>query len=462
MKKNLRFFLALWAAKSAALFSRLFRLDRPHLPGSVAAGICPDFLARITKPATVIAVTGTNGKTAVCRILVDLLTADGKVPLHNLDTGNLQGGILSAFLNSCTLTGRFRQEVAVLEIDERSTVHIFKCITPDMVVITNLFRGSFKRCVHSEFIAGLLEQAIPSSATLVLNADDLIVSSLSPQNRRITFGIPKQPQDDDTMPGSVCDLVACPRCNTKLRYEFRRYSHIGRAHCPTCSFGSRPADYEMICVDEQRRRVQMMTPQGELVFPLIGTTVTDHYNLLAAATVWLTIGGSPSRITDSLPTMFAHLTESVKRVGKKRVTCLLSKCQNPTACSRSFDLVRQESGSKAVILLIDHKHDAEHSSENISWLYDTEFEFFADRPADYILVVGSRSADVRVRLLLAGVEDSRIRCEQAYADYTDDPAFARVDHTFILYDRFTKEYADALQERLVARLSGRPPKEETP
>ncbi len=454
MRKNARFFLALWTAKLTALTLRLFHRDRPHLPGSVAAKLCPDFLSRITKPATVIAVTGTNGKTAVCRILVDLLTADGQAPLHNLDTGNLQGGILSAFLKNCTLGGRFRQSVAVLEIDERSTVHIFKCISPDWIVITNLFRGSFKRSVHSEFIASLLEKAIPADAKLILNGDDLIVRSLSPANRRITFGIAKQPQDDRLLPGSMCDLFACPRCNTKLKYEFRRYNHIGRAHCPNCSFGFEPVDYETVRVDEQAKTVLLRTPKGELTFPLIGSTVTDHYNLLTASTVWLELGGSPSRITRSLPSLFAHLTESVRYVKGKRVTCLLSKGQNPTACSRAFDQVRQERASKAAILLLDHLPDAAHSSENISWLYDTAFEHFADNPPERIFVIGHRSADIRVRLLLAGVPDDRIRCEQEYADYSDDPVFLQVKHTFILYDRFTKDYADALQERLVARLNG--------
>jgi len=454
VRKNLRFFCALWAAKLTALALRLFRYDRPHLPGSVAAGICPDFLSRIDQPATVIAVTGTNGKTAVCRILVDLLTADGERPLHNLDTGNLQGGILSAFLNNCTLLGKFRQSIAVLEIDERSTVHIFKCITPDYVLITNLFRGSFKRCVHSEFIFSLLEQAIPPSATLILNGDDLISSSIAMHNKRITFGIARQPQDDLTTPGSMCDLFACPRCNTRLVYDFRRYNHIGRAHCPTCSFGSVTPDYEMLEVNEAARIVRLSTPKEELTFPLIGSTVTDHYNLLAAATAWLELGGSASRITRSLPSMFAHLTESTQTVGHKRITCVLSKCQNPTACSRAFDLVRQETASKAVILLIDHLPDATHSSENISWLYDTEFECFADRPAEFILVIGNRAEDVKVRLLLAGVDAGRIRCEQTYADYASLEPFQTVDHIFILYDRFTKEYATALQERLAARLNG--------
>ncbi len=459
MKKTPRFFIALWAAKMTAAFCRLAHRDAAHHPGSVAAKLCPDFLSRIDQPATVIAVTGTNGKTAVCRLLTEMLAADGNPPLHNLETGNLQGGILSCFLRECTLTGKFRQSVAVLEIDERSTVHIFKCITPDYLLITNLFRGSFKRCVHSEFIARILENSVPPSTKLILNADDLISSRIAPANDRVTFGIAKQPEDEDNAPTKVCDLFACPRCNTTLHYDFRRYNHIGRAHCPTCGFGSEAADYELTHIDKDAGRMFVRTPDGEESYPLPSASLVDQYNTLAALTAWQELGGDAAPILHSLPSLLRHPTDEATAVGGKTVALLLSKGQNPTACSRAFAAVRRGNGKKAVILLIEHIPDAERTSENISWLYDTDFEFFADDSICQIVVAGSRAADMRVRLLLAGVPDERIVCVHEEFNPVRDVALDEADTVYVLYDRYTLPAAQIIKERLVNRLQDEAAKE---
>lgn len=459
MKKSPRFFFALWAAKLTAAFCRLTKRNTAHRPGSVAAKLCPDFLSRIDQPAAVIAVTGTNGKTAVCRLLVEMLTADGNPPLHNLGTGNLQGGILSCFLDACTLTGKFRQSVAVLEIDERSTVHIFKCITPDYLLITNLFRGSFKRCVHSEFIARLLENSIPPSTKLILNADDLISSRIAPANARVTFGIAKQPEDNNAAQTKVCDLFACPRCNTTLHYDFRRYNHIGRAHCPTCGFASESADYEITRIDKEAGLMVAHTPHGEATYPLPSASIVDQYNTLAALAAWQELGGDAAPILRSLPSLLRHKDDEIITVNDKTVALLLSKGQNPTACSRAFDTVRRGEGKKAVILLIEHLPDAERTSENISWIYDTDFEFFADERICRIVAAGSRAADMRVRLLLAGIPDERIVCVHEEFNLARDIALDDVDTVYVLYDRYTLPAAQGIKERLIHRLQNEASKE---
>ena len=153
MKKNFRFYLALWAAKATTAVLRLMHRNATHLPGVVALKLCPDCLGRIDKPKTIIAVTGTNGKTTVCNLLDDILPDLGVTPLNNRFGGNVRGGIVATFLNASNLGGHIKEELAVLEIDERSAIHIFKYMKPDYLLVTNLFRDSFKRNAHSEFIS---------------------------------------------------------------------------------------------------------------------------------------------------------------------------------------------------------------------------------------------------------------------------------------------------------------------
>ncbi len=453
MKKTLRFYLALWAAKATTAILRAMHRNATHLPGLVAMKLCPDFLARVDHPKTIIAVTGTNGKTTVCNLLDDILPDFGVSIINNRFGGNVRGGIVATFLNACTMGGHIKEDMAVLEVDERSAIHIFKYIEPDYLVVTNLFRDSFKRNAHSEFISDILNSAIPAKTKLIVNADDLISSHLAPTNARVSYGIAQLPVDEDAPQNIVRDIVACPVCNETLDFDFIRYNHIGRAHCPQCDYGSLTPAYEIVATDAVTRTLTVKTANGEERYRMIGDNITDWYNSLTAIATLRELGFEAEAIETSL-----RKQQIVKsrfdqfEQGGKTVTMLLAKGQNPIACSRAFDFIRRSEGRKTVILLIEDFFDAKHSSENIAWLYDADFEFLNDDSVTNIIVAGVRAADFRVRMLLAGISDERIVCmrdEFATADAVD---LNNTDNTFVLFDVYTVSFADAVRDKLKERL----------
>ncbi len=455
MKKSLRFFLALWAAKATTAILRLMHRNATHLPGLVAMKLCPDFLGRVDKPKTIIAVTGTNGKTTVCNLLDDILADNGQMPLNNRFGGNVRGGIVATFLNASTMTGRIREEIAVLEIDERSAIHIFKYITPDYLLVTNLFRDSFKRNAHSEFITDILNCAIPQTTKLIVNADDLISSHLAPGNDRLAFGIAHREDDWETPQNIVCDIVTCPHCGETLRYDFVRYNHIGRAHCPSCEFGSLTPRYEITQTNSVTRTLTLQSPDGEEHYRMLGDNITDWYNTLAAVTLLRELGLPAAQIEASLQKqqIVKSRFDQIEENGKT-ITMLLAKGQNPIACSRAFDFIRRTEGNKAVILLIEDFFDAKHSTENIAWLYDADFEFLKDDSIRRIIVAGVRAADFRVRLLMAGIPDECIHCMREEAATADSVDWSDIDNTFVLFDVYTVSFAETVRDRLKARLDG--------
>lgn len=455
MKKGIRFFLALWAAKATTAVLRMMHRNATHLPGLVAMKLCPDFLGRVDKPNTIIAVTGTNGKTTVCNLVDDLLAENGQMPLNNRFGGNVRGGIVATFLNACTMSGHIREDIAVLEVDERSAIHIFKYITPNYLLVTNLFRDSFKRNAHSEFISDILNQAIPKQTKLIVNADDLISSHLAPANDRLAFGIAHREDDWENPQNIVCDIVTCPKCGAKLQYDFVRYNHIGRAHCPSCDFGSLTPAYEITAVDATTRTLTMQTPAGEERYRMLGDNITDWYNTLAAVTLLRELGLSAEQIEHSLQKqqIVKSRFDQIEENGKT-ITMLLAKGQNPIACSRAFDFIRRTDGNKAVILLIEDFFDAKHSTENIAWLYDADFEFLNDDSIKQIIIAGVRAADFRVRLLLAGIPDDRIITMRDEAATADAVAREVIDNTFVLFDVYTVQFAETVRDRLKTRLNG--------
>ena len=83
--------------------------QRNGLPGTLALKLCPDSLKYVGRPKTIIAVTGTNGKTTVSNLLADTLEKEGHRVLINRAGSNVASGIATALLKGCNLAGRVKR-----------------------------------------------------------------------------------------------------------------------------------------------------------------------------------------------------------------------------------------------------------------------------------------------------------------------------------------------------------------
>ena len=176
---KISFYLAMLAGKTASALLKLLGRNASYLPGKVALTICKDFMGRLTLPKTVIGYTVTNNSLG----------------------SNVQAGVCTALLDDATFGGTIRKDVAVLEIDERSSLLIYPYIHPTYLVCNNIMRDSIKRNAHTDFISFILNKAIPADTKLILNADDIICAHLAPQCQdRTYFGISADAPESDALP----------------------------------------------------------------------------------------------------------------------------------------------------------------------------------------------------------------------------------------------------------------------
>ncbi|MCH5351884.1 MAG: DUF1727 domain-containing protein [Acutalibacter sp.] len=455
MKRNLRFYFALFFAKGTALVLKLIRRKGTSMPGSWAIILCPDFLGRMPRPKTVIGITGTNGKTTVANMVEDVLADQGYDFVCNRSGTNVNTGVASSLIANSTFFGKPKKDLAVFELDERSSPKILPYLKPDLLLCTNIFRDSFKRNAHMEFIVDILNRYIPQSTRLVLNADDLLCSGIGEKNPRVTFGIDRLPTDKTECHNIVRDVTVCPVCGTKLEWDLVRYHHIGKAHCPACGFRSPEADYRMTSMDGEAHKMTVLSGGEEHIYPLPNETTINVYNSLSAIALLSEFGLSPEQISASMDKLSISETRySEEEVGGKKVILHLAKGQNPIACSRAFENIRDYPGKKAVILFLDDYFDAAHTVENTAWLYDTDFEFLNDENIVQIICAGARHWDVTLRLLLADIPKEKIahlrENEQAAAHLSMEEA----DSVFILYDVYTIGLANHVKEQVKELLGG--------
>ncbi len=94
-------------------------------------------------------------------------------------------GIASSLVQGVTLgqkvKGRYKQ---YSEVDERSSPKVYPYIKPNYLICTNLIRDSLRRNAHPEFIFNIINLICQKKQKLILNADDLISSSLGAENEK--------------------------------------------------------------------------------------------------------------------------------------------------------------------------------------------------------------------------------------------------------------------------------------
>ena len=452
MKKTLKFYIVLYLAKLSRIALKVIGRDATYFPGKLAVTLCPDFLGRIDKPKTIIGVTGTNGKTTVCNMIEDCLKENGYEFIDNHLGSNINSGLASTLIEGANLFGKQKKDLAVFEIDERSAIKIYPYVTPTYLVCTNLFRDSLKRNAHTEFIADILTNNIPKETKLILNGDDLIVSNLAPENQRIYFGIDRLETDTDKCENIVRDMAVCPKCDSKLEYDFVRYNHVGRAHCSKCDFSSPKINYEVTNIDLSNMQMTVKSEKEEK-YDLINNNIINIYNMLATISVLKELGLNQEQINPVLKKQkIVDTRYSKETINGIEVITQLAKGMNPIACSRAFDYVRKEPGNKAVFVLLDDLHEAASSSENIAWHYDTDYEFLNSEGIKQILIAGARYLDTYVRLQMADIPKEKIVHQRDELGLVDKLNLEGIDKVFILHDLYSIDLKNEVKRQVIEKI----------
>jgi lipid II isoglutaminyl synthase (glutamine-hydrolysing) len=451
-----RVLLTIWVAKLAGVAIRLLGRAGTHLPGKIARRLYPGIIGAVRHPARVVVVTGTNGKTTASNLLAEALMQQGLRVASNRTGSNLVEGIATALIGAVTWRGVPKADIAVVEMDERSARLVLPGLKPDVLVCTNLTRDSIKRNAHPDYIAWILSSALSPSTSLVLNADDLITAALgSDANPRVFFGVDRLPTDSVTPTGTAVDAAICPVCDHTLDWDYWRYNHIGRAHCPSCGFHSPEAQYRASAIDAAAGTVSISFDGDARAVRLVNDNIVNVYNEVAVAAALDVLAVPRDAIVAAFETLKPPSTRfASETIGDVALVRLLTKGLVGVACSRAFEYVHSFSGRKALLLSIDEATERVTEVENTAWTYDADYEYLADDSIGQIYVGGVRRHDQALRLAIAGVDPKRIFTVESETAGADLISLDNIDAVFNLHSVHNAlSTGDPVQAKVRARLT---------
>ncbi len=453
---KLRFYTAMAVAKSMRLALRILGRNATYLPGKAAVKICPDFLGQLKLPEKVICVTGTNGKTTVSNLVTSILTKCGYRVTSNSYGSNIQAGVATALMADATFTGKPTRDIAVLEVDERSSLLVYPYVKPTYLLVNNIMRDSIKRNAHTDFISFIINKGIPEGTSMILNADDTICAHLGLHNPdRTYFGISAEIPDQTVIP-YIKDIVYCPQCGARLEPEYLRYNHIGRIHCPCCDYGTPEPDF---CITEIDREGKTFTVEHDGVsekYKLINDNITNLYNLCAVVTLMNRLGVPYEKVREAFDSLeiVKSRHEEIEE-GDHKLTVIMAKGQNPIAVTGVLNYVSSCQGQhKCLLVSIDDWFDNTKESENVSWVYDTDYRFLADESIDQVIFTGKRCRDYYLRACMAGVPAERMTAVEDWKSGVAAVDLDKCEHVYLLYELYRHSEAMEMKQALLGRMRG--------
>ena len=300
--------------------------------------------------------------------------------------------------------GKLDADYACIEIDEASTLRTFPHFKPDFMVLTNLFRDQLDRYGEIDTTMDMLKRAMQMAPnmTVIVNGDDALSAYLAMEsgNRYKTYGITEKVFDTQSE-NEIREGRFCKKCGAPLEYEFYHYSQIGKYNCPNCDFTRPKIDFEASSID--------MT--DGLAFDVEGRHIAANYrgfyniyNILAAYSAARTAGMEIKNF-DRVLQNFNPQNGRMESFEIDGTNVVLNLAKNPAGFNHNISAMMEDKKDKDVIIVIN---DNAQDGTDISWLWDVDFDRFADPSIRSITVSGIRCEDMRLRMKYVDISSELI------------------------------------------------------
>lgn len=392
--------------KTITFICKLFKFEGSVFPASIVRKFDKNILEKIKYPKYVVGVTGSSGKGSTTSMIAHILEVNGYKVVWNKSGSNVVNGTTTLILNNTKVfSHKMDCDFLLLEMDESYIKETFSKSTLTHLVVTNITRDQPARNGEPMFILNKIFNSIDEKTHLIINSDDAFVNRLKYLHKGevTTYGIGKTKYSLKEPISNNVDAAYCPICHEKLVYKFYHYGHLGSYSCPNGDFKNN-IDIKAEKVDLEKQEMVI----NDIIIHLNKDVFFAVYYTLAAYSLCKVIGMEEVKIIHALndEVLESKRLKSLK-YHNREVDMLESKNENNLSYLQSLNYINNYKGKKTIILGFDNV-SRRYKYNDISWLYDVDFEVLDLKNIDKILCIGRFRYDVYARLRLANIDEDKL------------------------------------------------------
>lgn len=382
----------------ANILCKILHKDNGNMLGKIVKKLSPDILKNIKIDCPVIAVTATNGKTTTNNAIRYMLEQNGKKVVSNREGNNMETGIITTLIKSCTLTGKIKADFVTFEVDESYVPIVFKKIPLNTLVVLNFFRDQLDRNGEVESLILKINEFLKTyDGNLVLNNDDPNVARLGRANENnknvYYFSVDKYKYATEEQ-SEAGEGKFCPFDKTRLEYEYYQYSHIGKFKCPKCGYGEENLYTKVENVDLDAKTFK----EEDISYEFLANNIYTIYNYAAVISV-AKLYDLDAKETIKTFKLDNGRAENVKINGCETI---INLAKNPTGANVSLRTLNEDKEEKELLFVLN---DNSADGHDVSWIWDINFNV---QNVTRIVTAGTRAYDMAIRIKTSGFDANKI------------------------------------------------------
>lgn len=375
-----------------------------NLAGKIALKLNKNILNYFKMPNTVICVTGSMEAFSTAKLIKDAYQDFGYTITFNKYAGQTKD-IVTALLKNCTLKGKIKTDIAIFFVDVESVKQIFSKLKPNQIVITNITRDYTLKQKDLDVVFDKIKTALVRDSQLILNGDDPYLQKFNLNNEyKVTYyGINKLKYDYNNQPADNLNIYRCPNCLKPLNYDFYHIEHLGNYYCSNCTFKTPDEEYKITTCDFENNKIKI---NNTWEINIVNNTMANLYNIISAFTILSLNKLNNKEICKSITKIESkNQTLKMLKYKSRKVYILKNRIKNTFTFNQSLSLINRDENLKTIVIGWREKSDY----NDISWLYDVNFETLNNNKIDKIICLGPQKYDLATRIKYAGIEEKKIK-----------------------------------------------------